>query len=75
MTRPKSWVAPTQEETLDQLTLATTAFPTFEALVTACQGGYTPTLIPVGKPAKQHRRLADALEARGCKVWRGMKAV
>jgi hypothetical protein len=75
VTRPKSKVRPTPEETLDNLTLAISAFPSFEAMVTACQGGYRPTLLPVGHHGKQNVRLAEALEARGCKVWRGMKVV
>jgi hypothetical protein len=75
VTKPKSKVRPTPEETLDHLTLAITAYPSFEAMVTACKKGYIPTLLPVGHHAKQNVRLAEALEARGCKVWRGMKAV
>lgn len=75
MTKPKSKARPTPEEELDNLTLAITAFPSFEAMVTSCQGGYRPTLLPVGPHGKQNVRLAIALEARGCKVWRGMKAV
>jgi hypothetical protein len=73
MTKPK--IRPTPEETLDNLTLAITAYASFETMVSACQGGHTPTLLPVGPHAKQNVRLAEALEARGCKVWRGMKAV
>jgi hypothetical protein len=65
----------TTEETLDQLTRSITAFPSFEAMVTACKGGYIPTLLPVGSHGKQNVRLATALEARECKVWRGIKAV
>lgn len=75
MTKAKSKVRLTPEETLDHLTSSITAYASFETLVSACQGGYTPTLLPVGPHAKQNGRLAEALEARGCKVWRGMKSV
>lgn len=74
MTKPKGKPQPTPEELLDNLTLSTTAFASFEALVTACQGGYTPTLLPVGKLGRLNLKLAEALEARGCKVWRGMRS-
>ena len=73
MTRPKSKPRLTPEETLDHLTVSLTAYPSFSSMVLACNAGYRPTLLPVGKHAKQNVRLADALEARGCKVWRGMK--
>ena len=72
MARSKK-VSLSQEETLDLLTSSITAYATFEALVGACKGGYTPTLLPVGGRAKKNLRLAAALEDRGCKVWRGMK--
>lgn len=74
MTRPKVKGRPTPEEALDNLTRAITAYPSFESMMLACKSGYRPVLLPVGKHAKQNVRLADAIEARGCKVWRGMKS-
>ncbi len=75
MTRPKNRILPTPEEALDHLTSSITSYATFESLVSACKGGYTPVLLAVGKHSRQNVRLADALEARGCKVWKGMKSI
>lgn len=72
MARPKK-VPLSQEENLDLLTSSVTSYATFEALVGACKSGYLPTLLPVGGRAKKNLKLADALEERGCKVWRGIK--
>ena len=75
VTKPKSKIQLTKEEELDNLTRAVTSYTDFEALVTACKAGYTPTLLPVGPHGKQNSRLADALVDRRFHVWRVMNTV
>lgn len=70
----KSKVVKSEAEALDKLVTNVTAFSSFEDMVKACEGGYIPTLLPVGPLATRNNRLAAALEGRGYKAWRGMKS-
>ncbi len=63
---------------LNHLTLAVTAFNSWNALVAAMDGGYVPTLRPYSGRSKAQKewnskvvQLADKIEERGWKVYRG----
>lgn len=63
---------------LNHLTLAVTAFNSWNALVAAMDGGYVPTLRPYSGRSKAQKEwnekvvaLADKIEELGWKVYRG----